>query len=60
MIDPLFARAQFAIEEGLELQLRSQMMKTQRDAVREALRRNVFESKMYRSEMKAHRDNNKE
>lgn len=57
MNDPLFSRAQLAIEESRELQRQSRAAKTRRDDVRQELRRTVFKSKMYRSEIKAHRDN---
>ncbi len=57
MIDPLFSRAQLAIEESRELQRQSRAAKTRHDDVRLELRRTIFKSKMYRSEIKAHRDN---
>jgi hypothetical protein len=53
MIDPLFSRAQLAIEESRQLRHQSQDVKTQRDDVLSALRLTIFESKMHRSEVMA-------
>jgi hypothetical protein len=57
MNDPLFARAQLAIEESRELQRRSRVLRREYVRKRERLRLAVFESKMVRSESKACRDN---
>jgi hypothetical protein len=56
MVDPLFARAQLAIEESRELQRQSHDLKTQVDGQREKLRQSLFEAAMIRSEIKAYRD----
>ncbi len=55
MNDPLFSRAQLAIEESRELRYQSRAVKTQQDDARCRLRRTVFESKMHRSEIIARR-----
>jgi len=57
MIDSLFTRAQLAIEEARALQDQSRLVQASHVHAREALRHSVFESAMYRSETKAHRDN---
>jgi len=57
MIDPLFARAQSAIEESWLLQKQSRALQAERDYERHELRLNLFECAMSRSESKAHRDN---
>jgi hypothetical protein len=57
MIDPLFARAQLAIEESQLLQRRSRALQAERDFERRQLRLAVLESAMSRSEHKAHQDN---
>jgi hypothetical protein len=56
MTDPLFARAQLAIEENRELRRQSRAAKTSNDDARQELRRTIFKSKMYISEIRAHRD----
>jgi hypothetical protein len=56
MPDSLLTRAQFAIEESRKLQRRSYTLRTERDLERGELRRAVFESAMLRSEIDAHRD----
>ena len=57
MIDPLLARAQLAVEESRALQIRSRELQAQQLRERAQLRLAIFESAMYRSETKAHRDN---
>jgi len=56
MIDPLFARAQLAIEDSRHLQRRSRALQAEHEHEREQLRLTVFESAMARSEIKAIRD----
>jgi hypothetical protein len=56
MPDPLFARAQLAIEESHRLQYQRDALRTRRDLQRGELRRAVFESAMMRSEINACRD----
>ncbi|MBV9062776.1 MAG: hypothetical protein JOY77_07580 [Alphaproteobacteria bacterium] len=56
MIDPLFARAQLAIEESRQLQLGKRALRAERECKREQLRSAIFESAMARSKSKAHRD----
>ncbi|MDE2465275.1 MAG: hypothetical protein KGO02_16415 [Alphaproteobacteria bacterium] len=60
MTDPLFARARLAIEETLHLRHTGHVLKSQFDHERETLRLTVFESAMFRSESKAHRDDKAE
>ncbi|HZR72623.1 hypothetical protein [Bradyrhizobium sp.] len=60
MTDPLFARADLAIEESLHLRRSSRVLKSQFDHERETLRVAVFESAMLRSESKAYRDDKAE
>ena len=57
MIDPLFVRAQRAIEESQGLQVRSRALQAERAHERGELRLSVMESAMYRSEARAHREN---
>ena len=55
MIDPLFSRAQLAIEDSREIQHQSRVVKAQHADMRQMLRCTVFESQMYHSEIAAHR-----
>lgn len=57
MIDSLFARAQLAIEESARLREQRRMLENSHDRLLGDLRRSTFESAMYRSEIKALRDN---
>lgn len=57
MIDSLFARAQLAMEESNRLREQRRLMVDSREEQLTSLRRSTFESAMYRSEIKAHRDN---
>ena len=57
MIDPLFARAELAIEESRALQDQSRALQAEQVRERGELRRSVMESAMCRSEIRAHRDN---
>jgi len=56
MIDPLFGRAQLAIEESRALQDRRRALQAEYDIERGQLRLAVFECAMCRSESKARRD----
>lgn len=60
MTDPLFARAQLAIDESQLLRHSSRMLKSQFDHEREKLRVSLFEAAMSRSEAKAYRNNKAE
>jgi hypothetical protein len=55
MSDSLFDRSLLAIEESRKLQRQSSTLRTERDLERSELRRAVFESAMLRSEISAHR-----
>ncbi|MGY4570445.1 hypothetical protein GPL21_38260 [Bradyrhizobium pachyrhizi] len=57
MIDPLFARAQLAIEESHTLRAQKKSLADQRDDQLAELRQSVRNSASARMEIKAHRDN---
>jgi hypothetical protein len=57
MIDPMLTRAQLAVEESRALQSQSRALRAEQLRERAQLRVAIFESAMYRSEAKAHRDN---
>ena len=57
MTDPLFARAELAIQESRQLQRGSRALHADREHDRDQLRLAIFESAMVRSESKALRDN---
>jgi hypothetical protein len=57
MTDSLLNRAQLAIEESQQLHNRRRLLRSEVDRERDSLRLAVFEAAMYRSEIKAYRDN---
>ncbi|MBP2426584.1 hypothetical protein ABIF38_006504 [Bradyrhizobium japonicum] len=57
MIDPLFARAELAIEESQTLREQRKSLTDQRDEQLAELRQSVHNSASARTEIKAHRDN---
>ncbi|MBR1160878.1 hypothetical protein [Bradyrhizobium elkanii] len=59
MIDPLFARAELAIEESQILREQRKSLTDQRDEQLAELRQSVRNSASARIEIKAHRDNRK-
>jgi len=56
MNDPLFDRAQLAIEESQALQKTKLALQAEQLHRREALRLSVMENAMYRTESKAYRE----
>jgi hypothetical protein len=57
MTDPLFARAQLAIQENAALRAQRRVIANRHDEEARHLRREILESAMLRAEIKAYRDN---
>ncbi|SMX59053.1 protein of unknown function [Bradyrhizobium sp. ORS 285] len=57
MMDPLFARAQLAIEESATIRQERRLLHEEFGPLRDRLRLTMLESAMLRSEVLAHRQN---